>query len=53
MAIKTNQMIIRAMTDDTGSDFSKVFLKSDWEYTAETPHCKDHGAMLKMSTWGQ
>ena len=34
---------------DGNSDFKLVELKSDWIGTKETPHCKNHGAMLSLT----
>lgn len=37
--------------DDKNSDFDKVTVKSDTLDTNITPHCKQHGAMNKVSVF--
>lgn len=41
-------MTIITIPDDN-TNFEDVILKSDWPGTIETPHCKKHGAMNKVS----
>ena len=45
-------MNISPIDYDPTSDFSLVHMKSDCPGTMETPHCKKHGAMLKMTADG-
>lgn len=45
-------MEIVSINNDATSDFSLVHLKSDIDGTAETPHCKLHGAMNKITADG-
>ena len=46
-----NKKMIRTLQPlkDGNSDFGLVELKSDCIGTKETPHCKNHGAMLSMT----
>jgi len=36
---------------DENSNFEKVILITDYPNTIETPHCKQHGAMNKVSSF--
>lgn len=45
-------MNISPIDYDPTSDFSLVHLKSDCPGTMETPHCKLHGAMNKITEDG-
>lgn len=37
--------------EDGNSNFDKVIIKSDTDDTQPSPHCKEHGAMNKVSVF--